>query len=272
MSASVDTVSVRETRTSVGSVRPEILTVASGKGGVGKTQVAVNLAFMMARAGQRVLLIDGDLGLANANLLLGLSSAHHAGHVLTKRMPLRRAVVDYEGKFDLLPAGSAIAELADLSLEKQVQLLDSLDLRHQPYDRIIVDAGAGIGVNVRLALAMADETLVVMNPETTSLTDAYALVKIADSNGCGGRFRVVVNRVTLAEQAREMFGCLNSACQSFLGVDVDYAGYIYSDEIVERASRDQRPFVQSFPASAASRCIEALSKRLLEDPSARIAD
>lgn len=270
MSAPV--VAAAPARNPTSSSTPEVITIASGKGGVGKTQVAVNLAYVMARAGQRVLLVDGDLGLANANLLLGLSSVHHAGHVLSGRLPMARAVVSFEGMFDLLPAGSAIADLVELSLQQQVQLLERLDLRHQPYDKIIVDAGAGIGSNVRLALAMADTTVVVMNPETTSLTDAYALVKVADSHGSGGRFRVVVNRVTLAEQAREMFGCLNSACQSFLGRDLDYAGYIYSDQVIERASRDQRPFVQSFPASAASRCLEALSRRLLEEPSARNAD
>jgi flagellar biosynthesis protein FlhG len=252
--------------------RPEVITVASGKGGVGKTQVAVNLAYLMAQAGERVLLIDGDLGLANTNLLLGLSSAHHAGHVLSGRMSMSRAVVSFEGLFDLLPAGSAISDLAELTLQQQVQLLEALDLRRQPYDRVIIDAGAGIGSNVRLALALADTTIVVMNPETTSLTDAYALVKVAGVHGSGGRFRVVVNRVTLAEQAREMFGCLNSACQSFLGVDLDYAGYIYSDQVVERAARDQRPFVQSFPASAASRCLETLSRRLMEESSARTAE
>lgn len=252
--------------------RPEVVTIASGKGGVGKTQIAVNLAYLMARAGERVLLIDGDLGLANANLLLGVSCPHHAGHVLSGRMPVHRATVTFEGLFDLLPAGSALAELAELNLQQQVHFLELLDLKHQPYDRVIVDAGAGIGANVRLALALADTTVVVMNPETTSLTDAYALVKVAGQNGTGGRFRVIVNRVTLAEQAREMFGCLNSACQSFLKVELDYAGYIYSDQVIERASREQRPFVQSFPGSAAARCLETLSRRLMGDSSAGTAE
>ncbi|NJK88857.1 MAG: MinD/ParA family protein [Myxococcales bacterium] len=102
-----------------------------------------------------------------------------------------------------------------------------------------------------------------MNPETTSLTDAYALVKVASTLGTGGRFKVVVNQVQMAEQAREMFGCLNSACQSFLGMELELAGYVYRDQVIERALRDQRPFMQAFPASPASRCLEALGRRLM---------
>ncbi|NJK88858.1 MAG: MinD/ParA family protein [Myxococcales bacterium] len=137
------------------SARPAVLTVASGKGGVGKTQIAVNLAYTIAKAGKRVLLIDGDLGLANANLLLGITPQHHAGHVLSGRVDVRDAVVSFEGLFDLLPAGTALASLSELSLQQQVDFLDGLRLAHRPYDQVIIDAGAGIGSNVRLTLAMA---------------------------------------------------------------------------------------------------------------------
>ncbi len=243
--------------------RARIVTVASGKGGVGKTQVAVNLASALGRLGQKVLLIDGDLGLANVNVLLGVSPDFNAGHLLDGSQPFSQVVTSFQGLFDFLPAGSAMAHLAELDIPMQVRLMERLELYRRPYDVILVDACAGIGGNVRLALSMADETLVVMNPETTSLTDAYALVKIAGRAGCRGPFHVVVNRVRLADEAREMYSCLDAASRSFLGVQLGYAGYIYHDRAVERSMQEQSPFVQSFPEAPASKCIEALAKRLL---------
>lgn len=254
--------------------RPRVITVASGKGGVGKTQVSVNLAAALSRHGQRVLLIDGDLGLANVNVLLGLSPDHNAGHLLDGSQPFHRVVSSYRGLFDLLPAGSALAHLAELDMSNQVRLMERLELYKRPYDIVIMDACAGIGGNVRLTLSMADETLVVMNPETTSLTDAYALVKVAAKAGCNGPFNVVVNQVRVAEQAREMYACLEAASRSFLGVEVGYAGYIYRDRSVERATREQVPVVESFPDSPASKCVDALALRVLgdaEEPARRLA-
>jgi flagellar biosynthesis protein FlhG len=244
---------------------PRVLTVASGKGGVGKTQISVNLAASLARRGNRVLLIDADLGLANANLLLGLTPDYNASHLLDGTRNLEDIVVRYDDLFDVLPAGNAMTSLAELDVGQQIRWVERLRLHQLPYDIILIDAGAGIGGNVRLALSLAQETIVVMNPETTSLTDAYALVKVAGRSRTGGRFRVVVNRVRVAEQAREIFGCLESACQNFLGLNLDLTGYVYRDEIVERALHSQRPFVDSFPGSLASRCVDALATRLLQD-------
>lgn len=243
--------------------RPRVITVASGKGGVGKTQLAVNLATALSRRGQRVLLIDGDLGLANVNVLLGLSPDYNAAHLLDGSQPFHRVVSSFKGLFDLLPAGSALAHLAELDMSDQVRFMERLELYRRPYDLVILDACAGIGGNVRLALSMADETLVVMNPETPSLTDAYALVKVAARSGCGGPFNVIVNRVRVAEQAREMYACLEAASRSFLGIEVGYAGYVYHDRSVERSTREQVPFVESFPGSPAAKCVEALADRVL---------
>lgn len=254
--------------------RPRVITVASGKGGVGKTQVSVNLAAALSKRGQRVLLIDGDLGLANVNVLLGMSPDFNAGHLLDGSQPFHKVVASFRGLFDLLPAGSALSHLAELEMSNQVRLMERLELYKRPYDIVVMDACAGIGGNVRLTLSMADEALVVMNPETTSLTDAYALVKVAAKSGCRGPFNVVVNKVRVAEQAREMYACLEAASRSFLGVEIGYAGYIYRDRAVERATREQVPFVESFPGTAASKCVEALALRVLgevEDAPRRIA-
>lgn len=240
----------------------KIITVASGKGGVGKTHIATNLAIAWAKSNHRVLLVDGDLGLANVNVLLGISPDKNASHLLDGRDCFDDVVTSYEGLFDVLPAGSALTRLAELDVGGQVRLLDVLTANSSSYDIIIVDAGAGIGGNVRLAMSIADEVLVVMNPEATSLTDAYALVKVASLAQVRAPFGVVVNRVRQAEEAREMHGCLESAARSFLGKEIAFHGYVYRDQCVERAMRNQSPFVRSAPEAPASRCVQALARRL----------
>jgi len=241
---------------------PHIYTFASGKGGVGKTHLSVNIAVSLAEQGHRVLVVDGDLGLANVNVLLGLNPTHHAGHLLDGTQSFDDVVIPVDESLHILPAGSAISRLAELDMPSQVRLLERLDLHRRPYDFILVDASAGIGANVRLCLAMAHQVIVVMNPEMTSLTDAYALVKVGVRSGCNNPYHVVLNRVRLAEQAREMYTCLSSAARSLLGVDLEYAGYVYMDSVLERALREQKPFVQAFPGAPASRCIVTLSHRL----------
>ncbi len=242
--------------------RPRVIALASGKGGVGKTHVAVNLAVALAQLGRKVLLLDGDLGLANVNVLLGVSPEYNASHLLERVRTFDEVVVTYRDEFDFIPAGSALASLAELELGAQVRFMEALELYKRPYDYVLIDAAAGIGSNVRLALSMADEALVIMTPEPTSLTDAYALVKVASKYGIDIPFQVLVNRVRLAGDAREMFGFLNSTARSYLGVESGYAGYVYRDRVVERASREQTPFVLSFPNAPAARCIVALARRI----------
>ena len=217
-------------------------------------------------------MIDGDLGLANINVLVGVSPEYNASHLLEGVRSFEEVVVPYRDHFDFVPAGSALAKLAELELGAQVKLMEALELYKRPYDYVLVDSAAGIGSNVRLALSMADEVLVIMTPEATSLTDAYALVKVAAKYGIDIPFQVLVNRVRLAGDAREMYGCLNSASRSFLGVEAGYAGYVYRDRVVERATREQTPFIVSFPSAPAARCITALARRLDgEDVAAEIS-
>ena len=225
----------------------------------------MNLAVALSQLGRRVLLLDGDLGLANVNVLVGVSPEYNASHLLEGDRTFDEVVVGYRQLFEFIPAGSALANLAELEVGAQVKLMEALELYRRPYDIVLIDAAAGIGSNVRLALSMADEVLVIMTPEATSLTDAYALVKVAAKYGIDVPFHVLVNRVRLAGDAREMYGCLNSACLSFLGFETGYAGYVYRDRVVERATREQTPFVLSFPNAPATRCITALARRLETD-------
>ena len=244
--------------------RPRVITIASGKGGVGKTQLAVNLAIALSRQNRRVLLIDGDLGLANINVVLGIVPQYNVAHILDGGKSFRQALVRFEDLFDVLPAGTALPQMAELDVRSQIRFVERLSLYQQPYDVVLLDASGGIGANVRLSMAMADNVFVVLTPETTSLTDAYALVKVAERSGCKAEFSTVINRVRSAEEARNIYSCLDVASQSFLGIRVGYMGYVYRDDAVERAMLEQRPFLSAFPSAPASRCIEVLAQRMLE--------
>ncbi len=242
---------------------PRIVTVASGKGGVGKTHFSVNLATKLVGMNYRVLLIDGDLGLANVNVMLGINPELNASHLLDGTHSFEDVLTHLNG-LDILPAGTALAQLSELDISAQVRLLKTLDLTNRPYDFIIIDSAAGIGGNVRLAVSLAHEVLVMMNPEITSLTDAYALVKVSRAANRDTRFRVLVNNVKMAEQAREMFTSINKAARTFLSFSLEYAGYIYRDNAVEKALRSQKPFVDLFPDTPAARCVETLAQKLSE--------
>ena len=242
---------------------PQIITVASGKGGVGKTHFSVNLATKLVEMKYRVLLIDGDLGLANVNVLLGVSPERNASHLLNGTHSFEDVLTRVNG-LDILPAGTALAQLSELDISSQVRLLKTLDLANRPYDFVIIDSAAGIGGNVRLAVSLAHEVLVMMNPEITSLTDAYALVKVSRAANRATNFRVLVNNVKMAEQAREMFTSINKAARTFLNFSLEFAGYIYRDNAVEKALRSQKPFVELFPETPAARCVENLAKKLSE--------
>lgn len=247
-----------------GGEGPRVITFASGKGGVGKTHMSVNIGVALAQKGQRVLLLDADLGLANVNVLLGISPPYHAGHLLDGSQPFENVVSEVSENLHILPAGTSLAHLTELDTAAQVHLLARLDLYRRPYDFVLIDAAAGIGGNVRLALSMAHQILVVMNPEMTSLTDAYALVKVGTNDGCAGPFQVIVNRVRIAEQGREMFSSLNSAAVSLLKTELEFAGYVYMDPVVEKALRSQRPFIESYPDAPAARCVNSLAEYLLD--------
>lgn len=243
---------------------PRILAVASGKGGVGKTNLCVNLAACLARLGARVTLLDGDLGLGNADLLCGVTPVGHLGDVLDGRRSIHDVTLTVSPGFRLVPGASGVARLAALDPATQQQLIEALSPVERTSDLLIIDCGAGIGASVLGFLAAAEAALIVATPEPTAITDAYALVKCMTRRGGvpTARMMLVINQAQSIDEGRDVHRRISGAAARFLGLDVPLAGIIARDECVREAVRRRVPFIDHDPKSAASRDVRALSVRV----------
>jgi len=243
-----------------------VVAVTSGKGGVGKTHVACNLAVLAARAGRRVLVLDADLGLANADIVLGVAPHYHLGHLLEGSVPLDDILAEGPEGVRVLAASTGVQELTQLDDRQKLRLVSALDAIEDRFDLVLIDCGAGIGDNVLFFAGAAQEALLVISPEPTSLTDAYAAVKVLSQQGGVERFSVVVNPVPTEAQGREVFGTLTRVTDRFLTARVSFLGWIPRDENLQRALMAQRPVVDLFPRSPSSRALGDLARTLLERP------
>src|SRR6187402_1247491 len=232
-------------------VRPDpvqVIAVTGGKGGVGKTSVSVNLAAALAAQGRRVMLFDGDLGLANVDVLLGLSARHTLEHVLDGRFTLEEGVIDAPLGFKVLPGASGVARLAGLSTKEHLGLVQAFSHLTAGLDVMIVDTAAGIADGVRQFCQAAQNVLIVLRDEPASLTDAYALVKVLRRDHGVTRFRVVANMARTSGEGAVVFQKLERVTSRFLDVVLEYAGEIPEDPLVRKAIREQRTVMQAYPS------------------------
>ncbi len=241
-----------------------LVTITSGKGGVGKTNISINLALYLAAKGLRTCLFDADLGLANINVLLGIYPPETLRDVLFSGKSMTDILVKYEDGFDILPGSSGVAEMVDLDPQQVEKLIRSF-LALEAYDFFLFDTSAGISKDVLAFCLAAPEILVVITPEPTSLTDAYALVKILVHNGYQGKIRVAVNLCKNASIAKSSYGKFKAAVKKFLGVDITSLGMIYEDDMVPQAVSQQKPVATLYPRTYASQCIKKLADRLVAD-------
>ena len=242
---------------------PLVLSVTSGKGGVGKTNLSVNLAYQLAQGGHRVVLLDADLGLANVDVLLGLAPEKNLFHLLHQNATLDEVLLRTEYGFSILPAASGITEMLTLSTGQKLELLDALDPLDENVDVLIVDTGAGINDNVIYFNIAVQERLLVLTPEPTSLTDAYALIKVLKLEHGVERFQVVVNMAKGAQDAKHVFSKLLNACDYFMsGISLDLLGFIPRDEKVRAAVSRQIPFSHFDPKCPASTKVQELAHRV----------
>ena len=249
---------------------PNVIAVASGKGGVGKTWLSISLAQAMAKAGNRVLLFDGDLGLANIDVQLGIQPSMDLGTALERQIPLSRAVISYpSGGFDLLAGRSGSGSLASMPINRLQNLAAGLRAVSESYDRVIVDLGAGIERPVRYLAGRAGYCLVVTTDEPTALTDAYALIKMVTLDaGQGGPvgvpIGVAVNMAASREIGQRTHETLNKACDRFLKRQVPLLGVIRRDPKVRDSIAHQTPLLVRHPGSPAATDVEALAQQLLQ--------
>ena len=239
-----------------------VIAVVSGKGGVGKTNVAVNLAICLAARQHRVVLVDADLGLANADLLLNVTVTRTLAHLVAGRCELDDIAVDAAGGITFVPGASGVANLANLSEFERHRLLDMLGALETSTDILVVDCGAGIARNVISFANAADHVLVVTTPEPTALTDAYATIKTLHREGYEGSLATVVNLAASKLDAQTAHQRLASVADRFLGLRLGAGGYILQDEHVPRAVRERVPVVLRYPRSPASACLMAVTAKL----------
>lgn len=241
----------------------KVVAVASGKGGVGKTAISVNLAACLAARGRRVVLFDADLGLANAEVMLNVDPSATVLDVLDGRKTMRQVLLDAAGGISLVSGGSGVARLADLSEFERVRLVEALEQLEGEADIILVDCGAGIAPNVLSFAGSADLTLVVTMPEPTSLTDAYALIKVmAQRYEDSWSPQLVVNQAASRREAQEVFQRISRVSWRFLKISVQDGGYVLRDDAVIAAVKARTPVMLHRPRSAAARCIDALARQI----------
>jgi len=239
----------------------QVIAVTGGKGGVGKTSVSVNLATALSASGKRVVLFDGDLGLANADVFLGLSPRYTLAHVISGERTLDEILVTAPQGFLVVPAASGAADLANMSASEHLGLVQAFSTLAARVDVLIVDTAAGIAHSVLQFSQAAQHVIVVICDEPASLTDAYALVKVLSRNHGVSRFRVVANQVRSAGSGQELFNRFERVTARFLDVVLEFAGEIPEDELLRRSVREQRPVFDAYPGSPASRAFKKLAAR-----------
>jgi flagellar biosynthesis protein FlhG len=241
------------------------IAIASGKGGVGKTWLSISLAQALAHSGDKVLLFDGDLGLANVDIQLGLTPALDLGTVLERDLPLARAATPSGAGFSVIAGRSGSGGLAHMPAPRLAHLIAGLRDLAAGYDRVVIDLGAGIDRPVRQLAGLCANVIIVANDEPTTLTDAYAFIKMLKADAAPARIGIVVNSAQDMTQGRQTYETLAKACRSFLKFNPALFGIVRRDSKVKESIRAQMPLLTRHPAAIAAADVEALAAYLMAE-------
>lgn len=254
----------KTTRTSPAFRGDNIIAVASGKGGVGKTWFSVTFAHALAKAGKKILLFDGDLGLANVDVQLGMTPKHDLRQVIEGKISVQSAIETHKDtNLDILAGQSGAGNLASMPIENVIRLRDELLQIAKDYDHLIIDLGAGVDRPVRILASAAKTVYIVINEEPTSLTDAYAFIKLTHAAGLADAIHVVVNEASTRQDGERAFETLAKVCQNFLKFRPQLAGIIRADKMVPEAIRNQTPLLTRHPNTQAAFDIEVITKAFM---------
>lgn len=242
--------------------RGRVITVSSGKGGVGKTNISVNLAIALAQGGNKVCVFDADTSLANVNILLNIRPEYTLEQLLDGSRKIDEILLTGPGGISIVPAASGIAEFASLDAGQQKILLTALSTLEQRFDYLIIDTAAGISENVTTFLRATEHCLLIVTPEPTSLTDAFALMKVMRRLQCDTRIHILTNMVDNYLSSVDLYKRLSSAATRYLQIDLNYLGYIPRDDYLRLSVQRQVPVTLGFPSSQASHRFQALAESI----------
>ncbi len=241
----------------------KVITVTSGKGGVGKTNITVNLAIALTKMGHRVVVIDADLGLANIDVLLGIMPKYSLVDVIKNGKNVMDVLCTGPNKVKFVSGGSGVEELTRLSTGELENFVKNIALLDKIADVILIDTGAGISENVIRFVMAADDVVVVTTPEPTAITDAYAVIKSIGIRNKNKPVKLIINRTENAIEAQTAMQKLNSVSKKFLEVKLQFLGYITNDALVAKSVKQQKPFVLCFPECTASKNLNEIAKKIM---------
>lgn len=247
------------------SFSTRVIAISSGKGGVGKSNLTANLGIALAMRGNKVMILDADLGLANIDVLFGINPKYNLKHLIDGEKTISEISVAGPHSLRLVPGGSGIPEMANLSDEKQLKLIESfIEIEHEA-DITLIDTGAGISKDIISFIVAAREALIITTPEPTAITDAYGLIKVLTQKDEDVDIKIVANMVSGEREGLEIANRIIMATRQFLNKRVEAIGYIVSDPTVNMSVRKQEPFIIGYPNTRASKCVMQIASNLVKN-------
>ena len=256
---------IMRSRNETGSVnsKTRVIAVSSGKGGVGKTNLSINIAIAYSQLGKKVMVMDADLGLANVNVAMGIIPKYNLYHLIKQKKKMNDIIINTDFGIQIIAGASGFSKIANLSDEERENFIDEIS-KMDAVDVIVIDTSAGVSSNVLDFIAAADDVIIVTTPEPTAITDAYGIIKIIateiDNMNLG--IKLIVNRVKSVTEGKKVSERVINIASQFLNLKVDYLGYVYDDIQVSQAILKQKPFIIIDPNSKASICIKHIVSRL----------